>query len=149
MPSFSEIEASAGERWQPEEGGEYTVVVVDVRKGTTQNDYPSINLWLEVVGEYDSGERFWDGTYFSASSTANGMAFAKIGAVSTSATREFFAGDPDEADIQGILMGSKFKVNTTYEANDRDPDKPWLRCPYIPLSDSSDIVDLTKKADPF
>jgi len=64
MPSFSDLRSGAEERWQPEEGGQYTVIVVECRNGETRNGYPSVNLWLEVVGEQDSGERFWDGTYF-------------------------------------------------------------------------------------
>jgi len=35
MPSFSNLRSSAQERWQPEEGGQYTVVVVEVRNGAT------------------------------------------------------------------------------------------------------------------
>ncbi len=49
MPSFSNLRSEAQERWQPEEGGVYTVIVVECRNGETKNGYPSINLWLEIV----------------------------------------------------------------------------------------------------
>ena len=49
MPSFSELSSSAEERWQPEEGGEYTTVVVECRVGETSNEYPKIGLWHEDI----------------------------------------------------------------------------------------------------
>jgi hypothetical protein len=138
MPSFSSLASTAQERWQPEEGGEYTVIVVEVRNGETRNGYPSINMWLENISGEDSGERFWDGTYFSANGTANNMAFAKLRAASDKLSKEFWDTDPDETQIESILMGAKFKVQTTYEEN-RDGDRPWLRCTYMPIKDSADI----------
>ena len=151
MPSFSELYSGAEERWQPEEGGEYTTIVVECRVGETQNGYPSINLWLEVVNGPDSGERFWDGTYLSANKRANSMAFAKLEAASAVLNETFFAGDPSDAEIEQALMGCKMKLQTTYEHNDRDPERPWLRCVYMPLSDasSSDLVDLEAGANTF
>jgi hypothetical protein len=134
MPSFSDLRSGAEERWQPEEGGQYTVIVVECRNGETRNGYPSVNLWLEVVGEQDSGERFWDGTYFSANKRANSMAFAKLQAANSNLDEPFWAKDPDDVAIQNALMGSKFKVQTTFEEN-RDGDRPWLRCTYIPIED--------------
>ena len=134
MPSFSDLHSGAEERWQPEEGGQYTVIVVECRNGETRNGYPSVNLWLEVIGEQDAGERFWDGTYFSANKRANSMAFAKLGAANSNLDETFWAKDPDDTVIQNALMGSKFKVQTTFEEN-RDGDRPWLRCTYIPIED--------------
>lgn len=130
MPSFSNIRAEAQERWSPEEGGEYLTVVVDVRLGETQKGYPSVGLWLEVIDGPDSGERFWDNTYFSASKSGNNMSFAKLEAASDDLTEEFWAKDPDEVAIQGVLMGCKVKVQATYEPN-KDGGDPWLRCTYI------------------
>jgi len=136
MPSFSNLRSTAQERWQPEEGSVYTVVVVEVRNGETRNGYPSVNLWLEIIGSSpDVGERFWDGTYFSANSRANSMAFAKLEAANADLSETFWAKDPDETAIESILMGSKFKVQTTFEEN-RDGDRPWLRCTYIPADDN-------------
>ena len=151
MPSFSELYESAGERWKPEEGGVYTVCVVEARKGETQNGYPSVNLWLEVVGGESNGERFWDATFFSASGVANGMAFAKLEAVSPTTNEAVWKGNPDLGQIEGAMMGAKFKTQTTYETNQRDPEKPWLRCTYLPISDSSssDVIDLEAGVDPF
>ena len=77
MPSFSDLRSSAEERWQPEEGAEYTTVVVECRVGETANGYPSVSLWHEVVGGEDSGERFWDNTYFSSTGRDNSMAVTK------------------------------------------------------------------------
>ncbi len=135
MPSFSNLRSEAQERWQPEEGGVYTVIVVECRNGETKNGYPSINLWLEIVDGTDSGERFWDGTYFSANNRANSMAFAKLNAANTSLDDAFWAKDPDETAIESALMGSTFKVQTTFEEN-RDGDRPWLRCTYIPVENT-------------
>ena len=130
MPSFSNLRADAQERWRPEEGGEYTVVVVEVRNGETRNGYPSVNLWLEVIDGQDNGERFWDGTYFSANGRANAMAFAKLEAANSSLNDAFWAQDPSEVAIETALMGAKFKVRTTFEDNS-DGGDPWLRCTYI------------------
>jgi hypothetical protein len=138
MASFSELRASAGERWQPEEGGEYTTLIVEVRIGETAKGNPKIGLWHEVVGGEDSGERFWDNIFFSASSTANNMAFAKIEAACPTANETFFNGDPDETEIERKLMGSKMKVRTTYDENDRDKDRPWLRAIYMATEDQAD-----------
>tara|TARA_R100000458_G_C8277533_1_gene253094 strand:- start:4625 stop:5044 length:420 start_codon:yes stop_codon:yes gene_type:complete len=137
MPSFSNLRSSAQERWQPEEGGQYTVVVVEVRNGETKNGYPSVNLWLEVIAGPDSGERFWDGTYFSANSRANAMAFSKLEAANSSLSESFWAGDPDGTAIENVLMGSKFSVQTTFEEN-RDGDRPWLRCVYVPVETTTE-----------
>jgi hypothetical protein len=136
MPSFSNLRAGAQERWKPEEGSEYTVVVVEVRNGETRNGYPSVNLWLEVIGGEDSGERFWDGTYFSANSRANAMAFAKLEAASPVLTEAFWASDPDETRIESTLMGAKLKVRTTFEEN-QDGGDPWLRCTYIAVDNGA------------
>ena len=136
MPSFSNLRSEAQERWQPEEGGEYTVVVVEVRNGETRNGYPSVNLWLEVIGGQDSGERFWDGTYFSANGRANAMAFAKLEAASSVLNETFWASDPDAVRIESALMGAKFKVRTTFEEN-QDGDRPWLRCTYIAIDNGA------------
>ena len=137
MPSFSELSSSAEERWQPEEGGEYTTVVVECRVGETSNEYPKIGLWVEVITGEDSGERFWDNTYFSANGRANNMAFAKLAAANPKMDTAYWDKDPDEVEIERALMGSKMKVRTTYDENDRDPSRPWLRCTYIPLDDSA------------
>ena len=142
MPSFSQLRASAEERWKPEEGGEYTVCAVDVRIGETKNGYPSISLWLEVIDQGpDSGERFWDGTYLSASKRANNMAFAKLESASTQLNEAFWAQEPDDGSIISALMGSKLKVRTTFEVNERDPENPWLRCTYIPLEEADIETD--------
>ena len=130
MPSFSNLRADAQERWSPEEGGEYTVVVVEVRNGETKNGYPSVNLWLEVIDGQDSGERFWDGTYFSANGRANAMAFAKLEAASTNLNEAFWGRDPEAEEIERNLMGAKLKVRTTFEEN-KDGGDPWLRCTYV------------------
>ena len=134
MPSFSNLRAEAQERWAPEEGGEYTVVAVEVRNGETRNGYPSVNLWLEVIDGQDSGERFWDGTYFSASKRGNAMAFAKLAAANPVLDDAFWAKDPDGVAIESALMGAKFKVQTTFEES-KDGGDPWLRCVYVPVSD--------------
>ena len=138
MPSFSNLRAEAQERWAPEEGGEYLTVVVDVRLGVTRNDYPSIGLWLEVIDGEDSGERFWDNTYFSASKAGNNMSFSKLEAVSIGLDKAFWAQDPDEDAIKHIAMGCKVKVQATYEEN-KDGGDPWLRCIYVPITDKVEI----------
>ena len=135
MPSFSSLRSSAEERWQPEEGGEYTTVIVECRVGETANGYPSVSLWHEVVGGDDSGERFWDNTYFSANGRANSMAFTKLEAASKEVNEAFWAKDPDGVAIETALMGSKMKVLTTFDENDRNPERPWLRCTYIALAE--------------
>ena len=93
-----------------------------------------MNLWLEVIDGQDSGERFWDGTYFSASKRGNAMAFAKLQAANSSMDDAFWAGDPDGTAIETALMGAKIKVQTTFEEN-KDGGNPWLRCTYVPTSD--------------
>lgn len=130
MPSFSELRSTAQGRWEPEEGSEYTVIVVEVRNGETKKGYPSVNLWLEVIGGEDSGERFWDATYFSASDQANNMAFAKLEAANPALNEAFWAKDATPEDVERALMGAKFKARTTYEEN-LDGDRPWLRCTYM------------------
>jgi|TARA_R100000315_G_C5182366_1_gene105834 hypothetical protein len=136
MPSFSDLRSSAEERWQPEEGGEYTTVIVECRVGETANGFPSVSLWHEVVGGEDSGERFWDNTYFSANGRANAMAFAKLEAATSVANEAFWAKDPDEMEVERALMGAKLKVRTTFDENDRDPQRPWLRCTYMALNET-------------
>ena len=132
MPSFSNLRSEAEERWKPEEGSQYSVVVVEVRNGETKNGYPSIGLWLEVIGQTtDAGERFWDNTYFSANKRGNAMSFAKLEAVNPELNEEFWAGDPDSHVIESMIMGKTFKAQATYEDN-RDGGDPWLRCTYIP-----------------
>ena len=139
MPSFSELRSSAEERWQPEEGGEYTTVVVECRVGETANGYPSVSLWHEVIGGQDSGERFWDNTYFSANGRANSMAFTKLGAANSQVSEDFWAKDPEEVAIETALMGSKLKVRTTFDENDRNPERPWLRCTYMPIHEDTNF----------
>tara|TARA_R100001463_G_scaffold103499_3_gene157819 strand:+ start:4213 stop:4638 length:426 start_codon:yes stop_codon:yes gene_type:complete len=137
MPSFSNLRSEAEERWKPEEGGMYSVCAVEVRVGETKNGYPAINLWLEVIGNTpDAGERFWDGTYFSANKRGNNMSFAKLEAASKELTESFWASDPDEVAVEQKLMGSTFQVQTTFEEN-RDGGDPWLRCTYLPSEDKS------------
>ena len=91
----------------------------------------------EEGGEYT----VWDGTYLSASKRANNMAFAKLESASTQLNEAFWAQEPDDGSIISALMGSKLKVRTTFEVNERDPENPWLRCTYIPLEEADIETD--------
>lgn len=145
MGFHSKARQTASSRWEPAEGGEYTVTVVEVRERETKSGFPSYGLWLEVVSDGDgNGERFWDNTFFSANDRANGMSYAKLEAASPHLNEAFWAGDPSSLDIERALMGSVFIARCTYDENDRDPDRPWLRCTYIPSDDvsTSDTIDI-------
>lgn len=151
MGFHGKARAEASQYFEPEEGGEYKVVVVEVREKTTTAGFPGYSLWLEILDDGPGkGERFWDGIYFSKNNRANGMSYAKLEAASPLINDEFWARDPEFEDIEKALMGSTFSVLVTYDENDRDPAKPWLRCTYIP-SDSAgpgDVLDVVED-DPF
>lgn len=142
MGFHGQARATASEYFKPEEGGEYKVVVVEVREKQTAAGYPGYSLWLEILDEgAGKGERFWDGIYFSKNDRANGISYAKLESANALLDENFWLKDPDFSDIEAILMGSTFTAKITYDDNDKDPDNPWLRTTYVPGAGSGSSDD--------
>ena len=148
MGFHSKARQEASEFFTPEEGADYKVVVVEVREKETAAGYPAYGMWLEILEGDGQGERFWDNVFFSANNRANAMSYNKLEAACPTMNDTFWDKDPNFGEIEKALMGSTFTASITYDENDKDPSRPWLRCTYIP-SDSPNANDIIDVEEPF
>ena len=116
----------------PPEGWEGTVICVDANYRQTKNGFPSYGLLLQVVGGEDNEKTFFDNVYFSGNARFNDQSFVKLEAAGVEA--DYWKTDPDEENaVPNKLVGLKFNLRATWDPNEDDASRPWLRCTYYPI----------------
>ena len=120
-------DAATSSNYEPLPDGDYELKVVDAQSTTSASGKPMFKVTTEVQGGAYAKRRVWDQLVVTADNPkAMNMFFMKAGAMGLG--RDFWSGNPGNAQVEQALMGRSFRATLgtrTYNGNQSNEIKRY------------------------